>query len=130
MVFTFFTEMNATKVAWLFITIVGYRYLGDEYGYLSVLKYDVEEENILQLAYHVPPNLIAGTWISRWTFEVMYACLDNMWYLKVLPGLYAKLLIRPRLLQGFSDVEYLEEFYNFFFFHFIFSGYWTLKLCI
>ncbi|KAL3834832.1 hypothetical protein ACJIZ3_009568 [Penstemon smallii] len=36
-----------------------YMYVGDEYGYLSVLKYDAEEGKIDQLTYHVPPNLIA-----------------------------------------------------------------------
>ncbi|KAL8463043.1 hypothetical protein ACS0TY_033889 [Phlomoides rotata] len=50
-------ESNIT--AFSVISGTNYMYLGDEYGFLSVLKYDAEEENILQLPYHVPPNLIA-----------------------------------------------------------------------
>lgn len=39
-----------------------HRFVGDEYGYLSVLKY---EEGIMELLpYHIPPNLIAGNWIA------------------------------------------------------------------
>lgn len=37
-----------------------FRYIGDEYGFLSVLKYDAEEGKVLQLPYHVPANLVAG----------------------------------------------------------------------
>ncbi|KAI3930778.1 hypothetical protein MKX01_037224, partial [Papaver californicum] len=34
-------------------------YIGDEYGMVSVLKYDAEEVAILQLAYHIPANYLA-----------------------------------------------------------------------
>lgn len=37
-----------------------FRYIGDEYGFLSVLKYDADDRKILQLPYHVPANLVAG----------------------------------------------------------------------
>ncbi|CAK9173541.1 unnamed protein product [Ilex paraguariensis] len=37
-----------------------YMYVGDEYGFLSVLKYNAEEGKILQLPYHVPSNIIAA----------------------------------------------------------------------
>lgn len=36
------------------------RFVGDEYGYLSVLKYEGREGSIELLPYHIPPNLIAG----------------------------------------------------------------------
>ncbi|EPS63539.1 hypothetical protein M569_11243, partial [Genlisea aurea] len=50
-------ESNITA----FSVILGtsYMYAGDEYGFLSVLKYDADERNIVQLPYHMPPNLIA-----------------------------------------------------------------------
>ncbi|XP_059302303.1 uncharacterized protein LOC132054273 isoform X2 [Lycium ferocissimum] len=34
-------------------------FVGDEYGYLSVLKYEVREGSMELLPYHIPPNLIA-----------------------------------------------------------------------
>ncbi|XP_031264245.1 uncharacterized protein LOC116122548 isoform X2 [Pistacia vera] len=34
-------------------------YLGDEYGSVSVLKYNAEEGNLMQLPYYVPTNVIA-----------------------------------------------------------------------
>ncbi|XP_071685700.1 uncharacterized protein [Rutidosis leptorrhynchoides] len=36
-----------------------YMYIGDEYGYLSVLKYDIEEGNIKHMPYQIPADLIA-----------------------------------------------------------------------
>ncbi|KAF5794992.1 putative transcription factor WD40-like family [Helianthus annuus] len=36
-----------------------YMYLGDEYGYLSVLKFDFEEGNIQHMPYQIPAELIA-----------------------------------------------------------------------
>lgn len=36
-----------------------YMYVGDEYGYLSVLKYDFDERNIQPMPYQIPPDLIA-----------------------------------------------------------------------
>ncbi|KAJ9553391.1 hypothetical protein OSB04_017436 [Centaurea solstitialis] len=36
-----------------------YMYVGDEYGYMSVLKYDIEEGNIQLMPYQIPPDLIA-----------------------------------------------------------------------
>ncbi|KAK4436503.1 Syntaxin-binding protein 5 [Sesamum alatum] len=50
-------ESNITTFA--VISDTNFIYVGDEYGFLSVLKYEAEEANILQLQYHVPPNLIA-----------------------------------------------------------------------
>ncbi|KAL3650281.1 hypothetical protein CASFOL_006684 [Castilleja foliolosa] len=50
-------ESNIT--AFSVISSANYMYVGDEYGYLSVLKYDAEGRDILHLPYHVPPNLIA-----------------------------------------------------------------------
>ncbi|VFQ77470.1 unnamed protein product [Cuscuta campestris] len=48
-------ESNITA----FSVIYGTQYmcLGDEYGYLSALKYDAEKRNVVQLPYYVPPNL-------------------------------------------------------------------------
>ncbi|CAA0811101.1 transducin family protein / WD-40 repeat family protein [Striga hermonthica] len=50
-------ESNIT--AFSVVSGTNYMYVGDEYGFLSVLKYDAEGEDLLQLPYHVPPNLIA-----------------------------------------------------------------------
>lgn len=36
-----------------------YMYIGDEYGYMSVLKYDIEEGSIQHMPYQIPPDLIA-----------------------------------------------------------------------
>ncbi|KAI7749886.1 hypothetical protein M8C21_019771 [Ambrosia artemisiifolia] len=36
-----------------------YMYVGDEYGYLSVLKFDFEEGNIQHMPYQIPADLIA-----------------------------------------------------------------------
>lgn len=41
------------------ICSTNYMYVGDEYGYLSVLKYDIEEGNIQPMSYQIPPDLIA-----------------------------------------------------------------------
>uniref|UniRef100_A0A5B7BCF9 V-SNARE coiled-coil homology domain-containing protein n=1 Tax=Davidia involucrata TaxID=16924 RepID=A0A5B7BCF9_DAVIN len=50
-------ESNIT--AFSIICGTHYMYIGDEYGFLSVLKYDAEEGKILHLPYHIPANLIA-----------------------------------------------------------------------
>ncbi|KAH6769097.1 hypothetical protein C2S51_014433 [Perilla frutescens var. frutescens] len=58
-------KWESTITAFSVISGTNYMYLGDEYGFLSVLKYDAEEKNIVPLPYHVPPNLIAeGSGIS------------------------------------------------------------------
>ncbi|KAI3470889.1 hypothetical protein Pfo_027552 [Paulownia fortunei] len=58
-------QWESTITAFSVISGTNYMYVGDEYGFLSVLKYDAEGGNILQLPYHVPPNLIAeGAGIS------------------------------------------------------------------
>ncbi|XP_057476584.1 uncharacterized protein LOC130764380 isoform X2 [Actinidia eriantha] len=49
-------ESNITAFSVIYGT--HYMYIGDEYGFLSVLKYDAEEGKILQLPYHIPANLI------------------------------------------------------------------------
>lgn len=41
-----------------------HRFVGDEYGYLSVLKYESREGSLELLPYHIPPNLIAGNGIA------------------------------------------------------------------
>jgi hypothetical protein len=43
-----------------FYTVVPYRYIGCEFGMVSVLKYDAEGRRIIQLPYRVPTNIIAG----------------------------------------------------------------------
>ena len=43
------------------------RYLGDEYGMVSVLKYDAEEGELTQLPYYVPTDVIAGNGFSFMT---------------------------------------------------------------
>ncbi|KAL9164964.1 hypothetical protein ABFS82_06G139200 [Erythranthe guttata] len=52
-------QWESSITAFSLIIGTNYMYVGDEYGFLSVLKYDTEEGNIVQLPYHVPPNLIA-----------------------------------------------------------------------
>ncbi|KAI5670481.1 hypothetical protein M9H77_10845 [Catharanthus roseus] len=52
-------ESNITAFSVIYGT--QYMYIGDEYGFLSVLKYDAEEGKVLQLPYHVPANLVAET---------------------------------------------------------------------
>lgn len=62
----------ATSIQWesnitAFSVIYGfqYMYVGDEYGFLSVLKYDAEEGKVLQLPYYITASLIAdGAGIS------------------------------------------------------------------
>ncbi|XAR65951.1 hypothetical protein NMG60_11011970 [Bertholletia excelsa] len=49
-------ESNIT--AFSIIDGTQYIYIGDEYGFLSVLKYDAESRKILQLPYHIPANLV------------------------------------------------------------------------
>ncbi|KZV34948.1 hypothetical protein F511_04922 [Dorcoceras hygrometricum] len=56
-------ESNIT--AFSVIPSTHFIYVGDEYGFLSVLKYDAEEGIIIQLPYHIPPNLVAeGSGVS------------------------------------------------------------------
>ncbi|XP_057786448.1 uncharacterized protein LOC131003899 isoform X2 [Salvia miltiorrhiza] len=58
-------KWESTLTAFSVISGTNYIYLGDEYGFLSVLKYDAEEKTIVPLPYHVPPNLVAeGSGIS------------------------------------------------------------------
>ncbi|KAK9063361.1 hypothetical protein SSX86_017231 [Deinandra increscens subsp. villosa] len=56
----------ASKLHWesnisAFSVVCGtnYMYVGDEYGYLSVLKFDFEEGNIQHMPYQIPADLIA-----------------------------------------------------------------------
>ncbi|XP_071929907.1 uncharacterized protein [Coffea arabica] len=51
-------ESNITAFSVIYGT--QFMYIGDEYGFLSVLKYDAEEQTILQLPYHIPANLVAA----------------------------------------------------------------------
>lgn len=48
-----------------FYTVFPYRYIGCEYGMVSVLKYDPEGRRIMQLPYCVPTNIIAGNCYIR-----------------------------------------------------------------
>lgn len=34
--------------------------MGDEYAVLAVVKYDIEEEKLLQLPYHISADLLSG----------------------------------------------------------------------
>lgn len=42
------------------------RYIGDEYGFLYVLKFDAEEGNLQQLPYYIAANVIAGNTFGTW----------------------------------------------------------------
>nr|XP_017241740.1 PREDICTED: uncharacterized protein LOC108214315 isoform X2 [Daucus carota subsp. sativus] len=56
-------ESNITA----FCTVYGfpYMYVGDEYGFLSVLKFDAQEGNLQQLPYYIAANVVAdGTGVS------------------------------------------------------------------
>nr|XP_016505761.1 PREDICTED: uncharacterized protein LOC107823585 isoform X2 [Nicotiana tabacum] len=50
-------ESNITAFSMIYDT--HYMFVGDEYGYLSVLKYESREGSLELLPYHIPPNLIA-----------------------------------------------------------------------
>lgn len=50
-------ESNITAFSVIYDT--HHMFVGDEYGYLSVLKYEGREGSIELLPYHIPPNLIA-----------------------------------------------------------------------
>ncbi|CAH9069553.1 unnamed protein product [Cuscuta europaea] len=50
-------ESNITAFSVIYGT--HYMFVGDEYGYMSVLKYDAEKRHVVQLPYYVPPNLAA-----------------------------------------------------------------------
>ncbi|KAJ8552924.1 hypothetical protein K7X08_020317 [Anisodus acutangulus] len=50
-------ESNITAFSVIYDT--HYMFVGDEYGYLSVLKYKGREGSMELLPYHIPPNLIA-----------------------------------------------------------------------
>lgn len=50
-------ESNITAFSLIYGT--QFMFVGDEYGFLSVLKFDAEEGKIHQLPYHIPANLVA-----------------------------------------------------------------------
>ncbi|MCE2054901.1 Lethal(2) giant larvae protein 1 [Datura stramonium] len=50
-------ESNITAFSVIYDT--HYMFVGDEYGYFSVLKYEGREGSMEVLPYHIPPNLIA-----------------------------------------------------------------------
>ncbi|KAL6581229.1 hypothetical protein OROMI_007152 [Orobanche minor] len=69
-------ESNVT--AFSVISGTNYMYVGDEYGFLSVLKYDAEGGNILQLPYNCPANLIAeGAGVSLPDHESIVGVLSQ-----------------------------------------------------
>ncbi|GJU77640.1 transducin/WD40 repeat family protein [Tanacetum coccineum] len=49
-----------------------YMYVGDEYGYFSVLKYDFEEGNIQHMPYQIPADIIA---VADEHMTIMAFCL-------------------------------------------------------
>ncbi|KAL0402919.1 UNVERIFIED_CONTAM: Syntaxin-binding protein 5-like [Sesamum radiatum] len=95
-------ESNITAFA--VISGTNFIYVGDEYGFVSVLKYDAEEANILQLPYHVPPNLIAGNWISGQSLEVLIAFENG---LIILWDVTEDRAIHVR---GYEDLQLKERF--------------------
>lgn len=54
-----FLQWGSNISAFSVVCGTNYMYVGDEYGYLSVLKYDFEEGNIQPMPYQIPPDLIA-----------------------------------------------------------------------
>ncbi|KAJ4977644.1 hypothetical protein NE237_008424 [Protea cynaroides] len=50
-------DSNITAFSMIFGT--QFMYVGDEYGLMSVLKYDAEEGKLLRLPYHIPANSVA-----------------------------------------------------------------------
>ncbi|KAK3229164.1 hypothetical protein Dsin_001045 [Dipteronia sinensis] len=77
-------ESNIT--AFSVIRSTSYMYLGDEYGMVSVLKYDAEEGKFTQLPYYVPTDVIAeGTGIS--SSNQIFCCWSSP------PTLFSGLLI-------------------------------------
>lgn len=58
--------------------MIKFRYLGDEYGSVSVLKYDAEEGNLLQLPYYVPTNIIAGIVIFLLLVDIVWVNMNSL----------------------------------------------------
>ncbi|MCL7025851.1 hypothetical protein MKW94_010442, partial [Papaver nudicaule] len=54
-----FLKWECNITAFSVIPGTHFMYIGDEYGMVSVLKYDAEEVAILQLPYHIPANSLA-----------------------------------------------------------------------
>lgn len=57
--------------------LLAYRYIGDEHGLMSVVKYDTEERTLLRLPYHTTANAVTG---SSFLFDVLpidcyYGCV-------------------------------------------------------
>ncbi|KAH7854128.1 hypothetical protein Vadar_010404 [Vaccinium darrowii] len=50
-------ESNITTFSVIYGT--HYMYIGDEFGFLSILKYDADKGELLQMPYHIPANLIS-----------------------------------------------------------------------
>jgi syntaxin-binding protein 5 len=42
-----------------------HRYIGDEHGSMSVLKYDSEDAKLLWLPYHITANSLKGNFLFR-----------------------------------------------------------------
>jgi hypothetical protein len=51
------------------------RFLGDENGMFSVLKYDLEDGEIKTMPYHIPLDSLAGAIIFTLCFLVNLVCL-------------------------------------------------------
>lgn len=46
-----------------------FRYVGDEFGMVSVLKYDAEEAKLMMMPYYVPTNILAGNGFTFMTMD-------------------------------------------------------------
>ncbi|GAB4827611.1 hypothetical protein Ancab_034494 [Ancistrocladus abbreviatus] len=52
-------QWQSNIMAFSVIQGTSYMYVGDEYGSISVLKYDVEERRLFQLPYHIPAKSVS-----------------------------------------------------------------------
>lgn len=55
------------------VSYLVHRYVGDEYGMVSVINYSADEGKLLQLPYYVPTDALAG--MGGPSFNVIIKCV-------------------------------------------------------
>ncbi|KAF9596445.1 hypothetical protein IFM89_011274 [Coptis chinensis] len=75
---TSYLQWECNITAFSVISSTCFMFIGDEYGSMSVLKYDAEEGKLLQLPYHVPSSSISDvTGVSLPSHESIVAVLPQ-----------------------------------------------------
>ncbi|KAM3233746.1 putative protein isoform X2 [Capsicum annuum] len=99
-------ESNITAFSVIYDT--HHMFVGDEYGYLSVLKYEGREGSIELLPYHIPPNLIAGVdFIGK---LLRFQCPTNLPLLVYFPNLvHMETEVRAALVREFKQLQSKDE---------------------